>query len=120
MTLGSMVSLMQHDNLSNDDDFDEVLSNSGFMDDEHVVDMSMDSRYIQHIVDGLWNSVSDHTFHYYTTHHSMFNLVFDRLTNINHLLNMPRSIDQIRLICQFVVTTYDHERIQELIYFILQ
>ena len=99
---------------------DEILTDSEFMDDESIVNVPMDSRYLEQIIDGLWNDVSDRTFHQATINHPMFDLVLNRLEVVNHWLYVPRSTDQLRVISQYIVTSYDDERIQELIYFILQ
>lgn len=119
-TLTSSVSATQHVILTDDADLhsiDENLLDVDFMD---IVAVPMDSRYIQHIIDELWSNVSDRTFDEDTTNHPMFDLVFNRLETVNYLLSVPRSVDELRLISQHIVTSYSDERSQELLYFILQ
>lgn len=76
---------------------------------------SLDPHYVEIIINGLWENVEEFELHPNTVNRQEFIRIMGRLMDVNNLLPLPRSLDELRLMAQQVVEKKTPEEIEELL-----
>lgn len=80
----------------------------------------IDPAYITDVLNELWKNVKVYVFDPIVAGHHMFYKVLNRLMDVNEQSTRPRSFDELRLITQHIMNSYDDDKTLELLSLILK